>query len=98
MVSRVLKKYVLRKSVYTEVTCYFLGVYRSPTISESSELNNEKLNELVKSIATKQYTHKFIVRDFNFNKINWTSWSAQSGENSVELFFMHLCPGTITIN
>ena len=63
-------------------------VYRSPTISESSELNNEKLNELLKSIATKQYTHRCIVGDFNFKKINWTSWSAQSGENSVELKFI----------
>ena len=63
-------------------------MYRSPTISESSELNNEKLNELLKSIATKQYTHRCIVGDFNFKKINWTSWSAQSGENSVELKFI----------
>ena len=63
-------------------------VYRSPTISESSELNNEKLNELLKSIATKQYTHRCIVGDCDFKKINWTSWSAQSGENSVELKFI----------
>ena len=47
----------------------FGGVYRRPTISESSELNNEKLKELVKSIATKQYTHRCIVGDFNFKKI-----------------------------
>ena len=63
-------------------------VYGSPTISESSELNNEKLNELLKSRATKQYTHRCIVGDFHFKKINWTSWSAQSGENRVELKFI----------
>ena len=56
-------------------------VYRSPTISDSSKLNTEKLNELLKSISTKQYTHRYIVG-------YWTLWSAQGGENSVELKFI----------
>ena len=49
-------------------------VSRNPTLSESSEQNNDKLNSLLKSISSKKYTHTCIVGDFNFRHINWTSW------------------------
>ena len=63
-------------------------VYRSPTSSESSEQNNDKLNSLLMSVANKKYTHKCIVGDFNFGHINWTSWSTPRGGNAAEAKFV----------
>ena len=44
--------------------------YRSPTLSEFSDENNAKLNELLKSVCTKKYSHICLVGDFNFKKTN----------------------------
>ena len=63
-------------------------VYRSPTSSEYSEQNNDKLNSLLMSVANKKYTHKCIVGNFNFGHINWTSWSTPRSENSAEAKFV----------
>ena len=53
--------------------------YRSPTPSESSNQNNEKLIRLFRCIKKKNYSHWCIVGDFNFKNIN---------ENSTETSFI----------
>ena len=49
--------------------------YRSPTPSESSNQNNEKLNRLFRYIEKKNYSHRCIVGGFNFKDINWSTWT-----------------------
>ena len=62
----------------------FACCYRSPTKTQTSDLNNE----LIKHISSKNYTHKFIVGDFNPRNISWSTWSTTCGENSAEVFFL----------
>ena len=45
--------------------------YRSPTKSMTSDENNTKLNQLLKHLSLKKYSHKLFVGDFNFKLINW---------------------------
>ena len=66
----------------------FCCCYRSPTPSDKSEENNNKLNRLLKMISNKKYSHRCIVGDFNFRGINWTNWTTQCSENSVEAKFI----------
>ena len=66
----------------------FACCYRSPTPSETSEKNNERLNQLLKYIAQKKYSHRCIVGDLNFKDINWSTWTTVHGENSVEATFI----------
>ena len=54
--------------------------YRSPSTTESSDTNNDQLNRFLKYISSKTYSHRCIVGDFNFNKINWTTWTTIYGE------------------
>ncbi len=54
----------------------------------NSDLNNEKLIQLIKHISSKNYAHKCIVGDFNLRNINWSTWSTTCGENSAEVFFL----------
>ena len=64
-------------------------IYRSPTVSASSDQNNNNLNTLVKNLALKKkYTHKCIVGDFNFKSINWNNWSYRQPEGSKEELFL----------
>ena len=51
----------------------FCCCYRSPTIDDTSDNNNDKLNRLMKTISNKKYSHRCIVGDFNFRHINWTN-------------------------
>ena len=64
----------------------FACCYRSPTPSETSEKNNERLNQLLKYIAQKKYSHRCIVGDLNFK--DWSTWTTVHGENSVEAAFI----------
>ena len=66
----------------------FCCCYRSPTPSDSSDANNDKLNRLLRSISKKSYTHRCIVGDFNYKNINWSTLSTQHGEESREAKFI----------
>ena len=63
-------------------------VYRSPTPSEESSLNNNRLNRLLNCIGNKKYSHKCIVGDFNYGGINWGTLSSINSENSDETKFI----------
>ena len=66
----------------------FACVYRSPTSTLTSQCNNEKLNDLLRMISTKKYSHKCIVGDLNFKHINWETCNTTKGEDSVEYKFL----------
>ena len=66
----------------------FACCYRSPTQSQTSEVNNERLNQLLDFIAKKNYSHRCIVGDFNYKDINWTSWTTPHGTESKEQKFI----------
>ena len=52
-------------------------------------MNNSNLNLLIQQIASnKKYTHKCIVGDFNYRKINWIHWSTPCDESSDEEKFL----------
>lgn len=64
-------------------------LYRSPTNNNHSEENNDKLNELIKSIASeKRYTHKCLLGDMNYPTINWDNWTTSHSEESKEEKFL----------
>jgi exonuclease III len=56
-------------------TMVFGCCYRSPTQSETSDENNENLNNLIRYITNKRYSHTCILGDFNFRDINWATGS-----------------------
>ena len=62
--------------------------YRSPTTTDSSANNNEKLNRLLNCISLKKYSHTCIVGDFNYKAINWNSWTTTNGDDSHEANFI----------
>ena len=63
-------------------------IYRSPTPTTDSSENNENLNNLLKSICTKSYSHVCLVGDFNYKDINWKTWTTPHDENSKEVKFI----------
>ena len=69
-------------------TLLFGCCYRSPTPSPSSNINNKNLIELLKSVASKKYSHVCIVGDFNYKKINWKSWTSPGDEDTAEFAFI----------
>ena len=62
--------------------------YRSPTQSEMSDENNQKLNLLFKELATRNFTHICFVGDFNYKDINWKTCSTPHNETSKEAKFL----------
>ena len=68
----------------------FTCCYRSPIPSETSEQINERLDQLLKCISQKKYSHVCIVGDLNFKDINWSTWTTVHGENSVEATFINV--------
>ena len=67
----------------------FACIYRSPTKTAHSDDNNNKLNSLIKEIASsKNHSHKCIVGDFNFPTINWNNWTTPHMEESKEEKFL----------
>ena len=66
----------------------FCCCYRSPTTTDKSDENNEKLNQLLRTISKKKYSHRCIVGDFNYRNINWENWSTTASEQSVEAKFI----------
>lgn len=69
-------------------TMLFACCYRSPTQSAMSNENNEKLNQLLRVIAKKKYSHRCVIGDFNYRDINWSSWTTVHGEESKEQRFI----------
>ena len=69
-------------------TMLFACCYRSPTQGLLSNENNEKLNQLLRVIARKNYSHRCIVGDFNYKDINWSSWTTGHAEESKEQKFI----------
>ena len=69
-------------------TMLFACCYRSPTQGSLSNENNEKLNQLLRVIARKKYSHRCIVGDFNYKDINWTSWMTGHAEESEDQKFI----------
>ena len=65
----------------------FACFYRSPTTTEASEVNNERLNRLFQCIMNKKYSHICLVGDFNFKKINWDKMTTRH-EGSTEAKFL----------
>ncbi len=63
-------------------------MYRSPTPTESSVTNNENLNQLLKTICNKKYSHVCLLGDFNYRDINWKSWTTPHGDESKEFKFI----------
>ena len=66
----------------------FACCYRSPTPSQSSDENNNNLNELLKEISTKKYSHRCILGDFNYKDINWSTLSTDHNPDSLEGKFL----------
>ena len=65
-------------------------IYRSPTSTPTSPINNANLNLLLKEIATtKQYSHKCIVGDFNYRDINWDNWSTPHDDTKEDEMFLN---------
>ena len=69
-------------------TMIFGCFYRSPTKSETSDDNNNNLNNLIRCIFEKKYSHTCILGDFNFRDIDWTSGSTPHNEFSKESKFI----------
>ena len=67
----------------------FRCFYRSPTATTSSDENNDKLNNLLRRMTQKNYSHICLVGDFNFRDINWDSWTSPHNEESKESKFIH---------
>ena len=63
-------------------------LYRSPTVTISSDENNDNLNNLIQYITKKNYSHICLVGDINFKDINWESWTSPHNEESKESKFM----------
>ena len=62
--------------------------YRSPTSTTASDQNNDKLNNLLRHMTQKNYSHICLVGDFNFPDINWDSWMSPHIEESKESKFI----------
>ena len=62
--------------------------YRSPTGNENSELNNNRLNDLLRTISSKRYSHCCILGDFNYRSINWEKLTTPHREESQESRFL----------
>ena len=63
-------------------------IYRSPTPSNTSDENNNNLNNLLKYLTQRTYSHICIVGDFNYKSINWSSYSTPKSEESKESKFL----------
>lgn len=63
-------------------------VYRSPTETESSQENNQRLNRLLSTISKKKYSHICIVGDFNYKDINWNSSTTTNSDVSDDAKFL----------
>ena len=63
-------------------------IYRSPTVSSKSAENNVRLNNSLRLITKKKYSHICLVGDFNFPLIDWRTNSTTQNEESKEWKFL----------
>ena len=71
-------------------TMIFGCLYRSPTYTEKSEDNNIKLNNLLKLVTRKNYSHVCILGDLNYRDINWATHTTNHSEESKEAKFIEM--------
>ena len=70
-------------------TLIFCCCYRSPTRTNVSDGNNNKLLQLIKSLSSvKRYTHLCVVGDFNMKQIDWKMWNCDNDDESFENQFL----------
>lgn len=69
-------------------TLLFGCIYRSPN---STQENNQHLNELIKNLNEENFTHLLICGDFNFPNINWETNTSQ---DPVAQDFLDSCDDT----
>ena len=62
--------------------------YRSPTPSKLSDSNNTNLNNLLRFLSNKHYSHLCFVGDFNYKDIDWLTWTTSHNEESKEAKFI----------
>ena len=74
-------KIKLRNSDSLLIGCF----YRSPN---STIENFTSLTELLRSITTMSFSHKFLMGDFNIKEINWEDWSTNVGEDHIATRFL----------
>ena len=56
--------------------------------SSGNDTNNENLLKLLLEINKANYSHLLIMSDFNFEKINWDTWSIPSNESGIDFKFI----------
>ena len=61
--------------------------YRSPATANTSEKNNANLNNLLKHLPGKKYSHQYFVEDFNFRSLNLFAWTTPRNQESKEAQF-----------
>ena len=69
-------------------TLLFGCIYRRPTPSTDASANNKNLNDLLKTIPAKLYSHLLLVGDFIYKNKNWSSWSSNHGRVNKECDFI----------
>ena len=75
-------------SIKLDKTTDFLiaAIYRSDS---GTKENNEKLLHILKEINEMKQSHKLILGDFNYKKIDWETWSTSKNETSDEQAFIN---------
>ena len=63
-------------------------IYRSSTPSNTSDENNNNLNNLLKYLTQRTYSHICLVGDFNHKSINWSSYSTPKSKERKESKFL----------
>ena len=56
-------------------------IYRSDS---GTQVNNNKLLDVLRHVQALNYSHYLIMGDFNYNHIDWGSWSTTKSERSNE--------------
>ena len=79
---------LLKIHLHNQDQLLFGCVYRSPSTSATSGINDEKLNKLLSDLSNRNYSHVCLVGDFNFKDINWKTWSTSKSEQSKEHRFL----------
>ena len=77
-----------RNSIIWRGNLPFGWFYRSPTTTSTSEINNANVNNLLKYLSGKKYSHQCFGGDFNFRNINWFTWTTPHNEESKEAQFI----------
>jgi endonuclease/exonuclease/phosphatase family metal-dependent hydrolase len=56
--------------------------------NSGTDENNECLLKLLNEVNDAKYSHVLIMGDFNFEKINWNTWSTSSPETHIDFKFI----------